>query len=172
MRKTIWDRIVRQKKVMAAVLTAVITIGNILLPTASVWAGEKQPNVVQAVSSNKSEKVNKKEIEEQVEAQGKSGYFIKIAIETVQWAIKNGGSLVDDILKFFDPATAKVFNANKSKVISALDDVLKKIDSATTYVESQIRGMIYSALTAVGISGTYALPIADSIARIISFLAL
>jgi hypothetical protein len=97
--------------------------------------------------------------------------LVKLALQSIEWAIRNGGDLVGSIIKWLDADTAKVFKANSSKISDAVAKVSKAIDDASNYVSATIRELLYNALTKAGIKGKYALPIADAITTVVATLA-
>lgn len=110
----------------------------------------------------------------QQEAQpyGIKGFLVKQAIKIIKVAIGKGGDVLNYILKWFDEDTAKYFKNNKNKVVKALDDLENWVDDASDLAQSTIKTKLNSLLMAAGVPGTYSLPIADAIARTITWLIL
>lgn len=107
-----------------------------------------------------------------VEDAGKLGFLVKLALQTIKAAIKYGGEVLEYVLKWLDPSTAKYLANNTSKITNALDNVISKISDAQDYVTATIRSMLYTSLCSAGVPGYYALPIADAIATTVDWLLL
>ncbi len=61
-------------------------------------------------------------------------------------------------------------NTLRNKVVKALDDLENWVDDASDLAQSTIKTKLNSLLMAAGVPGTYSLPIADAIARTITWL--
>ncbi|CAJ1002246.1 hypothetical protein [Brevibacillus aydinogluensis] len=131
---------------------------------------EKKLIELQEKKAEYKKQVDSKVSKDNITIQGKLGYLVKLALEVIEAAIKYGGDEVAHILKWLDADTAKVFKENSSKIAKAVGKVADKLDELEEVTQSYIKKELYKALTAAGISGTYALPIADAIARTVTFL--
>ncbi|EMT44859.1 hypothetical protein [Anoxybacillus flavithermus] len=69
-------------------------------------------------------------------------------------------------------ANLLIYSNNKSKVVEALDDLESWIDDANDLAQSTIKTKLNSLLIEARVPGTYSLPIADAIARTITWLIL
>lgn len=158
------------KNILASIL-AVAILFTFVIPTmnsAAATNGVERNIQVKTEVAHKATDV--KTDDAQVQG-GKLGFLIKLALQLAKTAVKYGGDILSKIIKPLDKETAKYLKDNSSKVAKGLDNALKKIDDAQDYVESQIRSILYSSLKSAGVPGTYALPIADAIAKVVMALA-
>jgi hypothetical protein len=167
------------KKLFCGVLAGVIAFSSFsMLGSNSAKAASNLPPSL-VVQKEKSETTYspsslsaQSSIESEYQVNGAKGYLVKLAIQTIKVAIDKGGSVLNYIIKWFDKGTASYFTKNKSKVVKALNQLEDWIDDASDLAQSTIKTKLNSLLLSAGVPGTYSLPIADAIARTITWLVL
>lgn len=110
--------------------------------------------------------------QQDVHSYGIKGFLVKQAIKIIKIATDKGGDVLNYILKWLDKDTAKYFENNKDKVVKSLDDLENWVDDASDLAQITIKNKLNSLLMVAGVPGTYSLPIADAIARTITWLVL
>ncbi|AEG59879.1 hypothetical protein [Desulforamulus ruminis] len=180
-------RLIKQKISFLLVVTLLV---NLLLPGMSAFAAEithdsavigsnnqKCDTKVELINDVSTAEEEKLDADGEVVIQGKIGYMVKLALQTIRAAVKVAdwtGKEISIIFKKLgkDSATIDYFKNNTSKIIKAIDKVINTLDEAQDYVTANIRQLLYDALISANVPGSYALPIADAIAAAVDVLLL
>lgn len=105
-----------------------------------------------------------------VEASGKLGFLVKLALKVIRAAIKYGGKELSWVLGRLDASSAKYLLNNTNKIVKGIDNALAKISSATDYATATIRQILIDGFRIAKITDKYGVPIADAIAAVVNIL--
>lgn len=98
-----------------------------------------------------------------VEPQGIKRWIAQQTIKAVAWALRNGGSLIDDIASQLGAKEAKYFTKHLDDIADVLDELAKQSQVLEQTIIDQIAGALYD----LGVP----LSTARTIANIFTFLA-
>ncbi|EJW15104.1 hypothetical protein M5X00_10805 [Paenibacillus alvei] len=108
----------------------------------------------------------------QVEASGKLGVLVRGALGVIKGAVKTGGDVLYNVVKWLDKDTAKYFANNSSKIMKGIDNAIAKIDTARDYATGTIRTIVLDGLRIAGVPDSYGVAIAEAIATTVDWLLL
>jgi len=143
---------------------ALMLLVSFLVPSAS-FAAEKSNNMKEPVVSDNYIQDEPSNVDDgEVEAAGKTGWFIKGGMQIAELAVRYGGSGLSKIVKFLDADQARYLSKNSGKIADGIDDAQKKISDLEDYSQKRLSGIIQQSLDNMGVSKTYYVPIGDAIA--------
>ncbi|MCY7484673.1 MULTISPECIES: hypothetical protein [Paenibacillus] len=151
-----------KKSLILTTMAAVLSCSAILPVTQAFAAAKTIPVTSVAVNVT----------DGQVEASGKLGVLVRGALGVIKGAVKTGGDVLYNVVKWLDKDTAKYFANNSSKIMKGIDNAIAKIDTARDYATGTIRTIVLDGLRMAGVPDSYGVAIAEAIATTVDWLLL
>ncbi|MCY9762354.1 hypothetical protein M5X06_17905 [Paenibacillus alvei] len=151
-----------KKSLILTTMAAVLSCSAILPVTQAFAAAKTIPVTSVAVNVT----------DGQVEASGKLGVLVRGALGVIKGAVKTGGDVLYNVVKWLDKDTAKYFANNSSKIMKGIDNAIAKIDTARDYATGTIRTIVLDGLRIAGVPDSYGVAIAEAIATTVDWLLL
>lgn len=129
-----------KKSLILTTMAAVLSCSAILPVTQAFAAAKTIP--VTSVAVN---------VTDGVEASGKLGVLVRGALGVIKGAVKTGGDVLYNVVKWLDKDTAKYFANNSSKIMKGIDNAIAKIDTARDYATGTIRTIVLDGLRMAGV---------------------
>ncbi|TCP66086.1 hypothetical protein [Baia soyae] len=152
--------LVRMKKCILTLALAVSLLLTGLGTSLQVFASETKAPIVQNVKTNT-------EIQQDgVTPNGIRGYLVKLAAEAVAFAIRHGGSVVGELVKFLDGPAAKAFKKHSGTIADKIDDLANIPDVTAEIIKTRLYQFLKGPMD---INAGTAMQIADAIKWAINF---
>lgn len=159
---------------------AVTMLASVVLPSASLAAPKnkksEEPNIAEEYEYIQNDTVTVVPViddngsDDEVEVAGKSGYFIKGAMEVIEQVVKVGGSGLLKVVKYLDEDAAKYLSKNSSNIAKGINNAQSKINEFEDYSQKRLSEIIQKSLESVKVPTTYAVQIGDAVAAAVMLL--
>ncbi|SDZ16094.1 hypothetical protein [Thermoactinomyces sp. DSM 45892] len=152
--------LVKMKKYILTLTVSVSVLVTGLGTSLQAFASETNTPIVQNV------KTNPEVLQDGVTQNGIRGYLVKLAAEAVAFAIRHGGSVVGELVKFLDGPAAKAFKKHSGTIADKIDDLANIPDVTAEIIKTRLYQFLKGPMN---MNAGTAMQIADAIKWAINF---